>query len=114
MRRCPYARLPSHKIKRWCELVRGRYAAPNQLAPPADNPCAGSALARRLDILIQVEHILRIVPGLDRGQPLVVRAVGGTHAPALVLAHEVDVGARPGERPGLRPERARPGLVRLG
>src|SRR3979411_3321627 len=51
------------------------------------------ALRRGLDVLVDVEGVVRVVAFLDPGQPVVVTEVGRPD-PVLSLAHhEVDVGA---------------------
>src|SRR5260370_5251452 len=50
-------------------------------------------LRRGLDVLVDVEGVVRVVTFLDPGEPVVVAAVGRPD-PVLSLAHqEVDVGA---------------------
>src|SRR5271170_3011629 len=52
-----------------------------------------SALRAGLDVLVDVEDIVRVVPLLDPGEPVVVAAVGRLD-PVLALVHqEVDVPA---------------------
>src|SRR6266480_2486207 len=66
--RCPVPRVLPGNRPRW-ELL----------------PAAG------LDVLVDVEGVVRVVAVLDLGQPVVVAAVGGPD-PVLALAHhEVDV-----------------------
>ena len=65
-----------------------------------------------LDILVHAEEVVRIVLALHLGEAIVVRAVGGAHAIALVGGEEIDVDAAAGEgRRGLE-EVARPAMQR--
>src|SRR5579875_3489037 len=50
----------------------------------------------RRDVLVDVEHVLGVVGGLDRGQPLVVVAIAGPDAVFALVHEEVDVGATRG------------------
>src|SRR5580692_5945321 len=53
----------------------------------------GAGLAGGLDVLVDVERVVRVVPVLDLGEPVVVAAVGRLD-PVLALVHqEVDVAA---------------------
>jgi hypothetical protein len=55
-------------------------------------PCCGG-ISRRLDVLVAVEQVLRVVVGLDPGQPGVLVPVGSAHPVVLELGHRVDVAA---------------------
>src|SRR5579884_653654 len=65
--------------------------------------CAG--LARR-DVLVEPEHVVRVVLRLQRDEPLVLRPEARADGVAVVVAHEVEVDAarrprlhRGGDRP---------------
>ena len=61
---------------------------------PRRDPRAGQRDgAVRLDVLVHAEEVVRVVGGLDRGQPLVVAAVGGLHPLLALVHHEVHVAA---------------------
>jgi hypothetical protein len=47
----------------------------------------------RLDILVQVEQVVRIVLGLERNKSLVVRTVGRANTRCPFFTEKVDVGA---------------------
>src|SRR5690349_1686251 len=63
----------------------------------AKKPSPSARLLSRLDILVVVKEIRRIVSLLERSQPLVVACIGDSHPLFPFLAQVVDVGsARPG------------------
>src|SRR5437868_7990622 len=65
--------------------------------------------ARRLDVLVHVEEVVRVVRRLDLGEPLVVLAVARLHAILALLHHHVHVGAARRERVERVVVAARPG-----
>src|SRR5262249_6570138 len=59
-------------------------------------------------IAVQPEQISRVVPGLDRNQPLVVCAIGGAHSCGAVISVKM-IRVNPfGKRLDLPPEASRP------
>ena len=48
-------------------------------------------LCRRLDVLVDMEEVVRIILAFNPSQPLVVVAVGGLDPVLALLHHEVDV-----------------------
>src|SRR5450755_4356744 len=61
------------------------------------------ASACGLDVLVDVEHIVRVVAVLDLGEPVIVTSVGRFDPVAALVHHEVDVGAARGGRVQLLP-----------
>ena len=57
--------------------------------PPAPEQLSGG----RQDVLVDPEHVVRVVRRLDLREAGVVRAVGRLHARLALVHHEVDVGA---------------------
>src|SRR5215470_18938482 len=53
----------------------------------------GARAAGGLDVLVDVEGVVRVVAALDLGEPGVVAAVGGLDALLALAHHEVDVAA---------------------
>src|SRR5947209_3159156 len=78
---------PQLAPRRAAELLRGlRKPGPGQAWPWRWS-------GRRLDVRIEAEEIVRVVLLFQRGQPLIVGAVGGGHALLVILAEIVDIDA---------------------
>src|ERR1700728_48489 len=61
------------------------------MTPGATRSAARAACG--LDVLVDVERVVRVVTLLDLGQPVVVAAVGRLHPVLALVHHEVDVRA---------------------
>src|SRR5262249_54612799 len=70
--------------------------------------------SRRQNVLVDVEHVARIVLRLDLAEPLVIRAVGGADAVLALVHHEVDVSPTGRVRVDGFPVLLRPALQDLG
>src|SRR5712691_1025956 len=53
----------------------------------------GDPMGLRLDVLVQVEQVVRVVRPLDLDEPIVVASVVSPDPVLVVLRHEVDVAA---------------------
>ena len=85
----------SRRAPRTCATVHScRPAMHGRAAPgpcPARPGLLGAGLDGRLDVLVDVEEVAGVVPGLDPGEPVVVVAVGGHDRVAALTHHEVDI-----------------------
>jgi len=71
-----------------------RYARPRAALPaPAAGSGSPSSPSRGLDRVVAAEHVARVEPRLDAGEPGVVVAERIAHALAALVAEEVEVGA---------------------
>src|SRR6202161_953242 len=59
----------------------------------AGPPRSGASAAAGLDVLVDVERVVRVVALLDPGEPVVVAAVGPLHPLLALVHHEVEVRA---------------------
>src|SRR5512144_3204058 len=96
-RRCLTSREGTGAVYYDTSTSRGTGGAPRVRGSDAAATRGPASVARRPDVRVVPEHVLRIVLGLDARQPLVLRrAVGGAHAILVVLGDEVDVRAGAG------------------
>src|SRR5688500_16656302 len=69
-------------------LREGRFVS--KILQVRHNRATGSS--SRLDVLVDVEEIVRVILALYLGKPLIVVAIGGAHALlSLVIHHHVDI-----------------------
>src|SRR5205814_9673064 len=87
---------PARSSTKDTNAVKGPSAPPTRrrtpfTAPPGRVP--GSPSVGGADVLVDVEHVLRVVLPLDPREPVVVAAVGRPHPLLAFVHHEVDIRA---------------------